>query len=140
MTARFAFSGPDGMARKLRLLTANCEAATAGFARTLLIAVSAPDPLSTPGCRHAGPRGIRVQTLDVGMRPKDLALLVGTIYGLLDRLEDAYTLEFGEDFRGLVDEARSLYGHETGIGEDPDEPWTAECHRTTKTECRERFL
>ena len=38
MTTAHTFDGPDGMARKIRLLASNCEAATAGLSRTLLIA------------------------------------------------------------------------------------------------------
>ena len=88
MAAKHEFRGPDGMARKIRLLASNCEAATEGMSRTLLIAVSAPDPVSTPDCEHASPRGFRIQTLDDGMGPNEIATLMGTIYGFLDTIED----------------------------------------------------
>lgn len=90
MTTAHTFNGPDGMARKIRLLASNCEAATEGMSRTLLIAVSAPDPVSTPDCEHASPRGFRIQTLDDAMGPNEIATLMGTIYGFLDTIEDGY--------------------------------------------------
>ena len=90
MTTAHAFNGPDGMARKIRLLASNCETATAGLSRTLLIAVSSPDPVSTPDCEHAAPRGIRIQTLDKGMTSTDIAVLMGTLYGMLDTIEHEY--------------------------------------------------
>ena len=111
MTTAHTFSGPDGMARKIRLIASNCETATAELSRTLLIAVSAPDPVSTPHCEHADPRGIRIQTLDKGMTNTDIAVLMGTLYGMLDVIEDGYAREFGEGFREAVDEARGTHGH-----------------------------
>ena len=111
MTTAHAFNGPDGMARKIRLLASNCETATAGLSRTLLIAVSSPDPVSTPDCEHAAPRGIRIQTLDKGMTNTDIAVLMGTLYGMLDVIEDGYSREFGDGFREAVDEARGTHGH-----------------------------
>ena len=45
MTTGHTFNGPDGMARKIRLLASNCETATAELSRTLLIAVSGEDRL-----------------------------------------------------------------------------------------------
>lgn len=111
MTTTHMFNGPDGMARKIRLLASNCEAATAGLSRTLLIAVSAPDPVSMPDFEHAAPRGIRIQTLDKGMTSTDIAVLMGTLYGMLDVIEDGYSREFGDSFREAVDEARGTHGH-----------------------------
>ena len=111
MTTTHTFNGPDGMARKIRLLASNCEAATAGLSRTLLIAVSAPDPVGTPDCEHADLRGIRIQTLDKGMTSTDIATLMGVVYGMLDVIEDGYAREFGEGFREAVDEARGTHGH-----------------------------
>ena len=111
MTTGHTFNGPDGMARKIRLLASNCETATAELSRTLLIAVSAPDPLSTPDCEHADPRGIRIQTLDKGMTSTDIAVLMGTLYGMLDVIEDEYAREFGDGFREAVDDARGTHGH-----------------------------
>ena len=111
MTTAHTFDGPDGMARKIRLLASNCEAATAGLSRTLLIAVTAPDPVSTPDCEHADARGIRIQTLDKGMTSSDIAVLMGTLYGMLDVIEDGYAREFGDGFREAVDEARGTHGH-----------------------------
>lgn len=111
MTTAHTFNGPDGIARKIRLLASNCEAATAGLSRTLLIAVTAPDPVSTPDCEHAAPRGIRIQTLDKGMTNTDIAVLMGTLYGMLDVIEDGYSREFGDGFREAVDEARGTHGH-----------------------------
>jgi len=111
MTTTHTFNGPDGMARKIRLLASNCEAATAGLSRTLLIAVSVPDPVSTPDCEHASPRGFRIQTLDKGMTSTDIAALMGVLFGMLDVIEDGYAREFGEGFREAVDEARSTHGH-----------------------------
>ena len=72
MATTHTFNGPEGMARKIRLLASNCEAATAGLSRTLLLGVSAPDPVGTPDCEHADPRGIRIQTLDKGMTSTDM--------------------------------------------------------------------
>lgn len=111
MTTAHTFNGPDGMARKIRLLASNCETATAELSRTLLIAVSAPDPVSTPDCEHADPRGIRIQTLDKGMTSGDIAVLMGTLYGMLDTIEHEYAREFGDGFREAVDEARGTHGH-----------------------------
>ena len=111
MTTAHTFNGPDGMARKIRLLASNCEGATAGLSRTLLIAVSAPDPVSTPDCENADPRGIRIQTLDKGMTSTDIAVLMGTLYGMLDTIEHEYAREFGDGFRESVDEARRTHGH-----------------------------
>ena len=111
MTTAHTFNGPDGMAKKIRLLASNCEAATAGLSRTLLVAVSAPDPVSTPDNEHADPRGIRIQTLDKGMTSKDIAALLGTVYGMLDTIEDEYSRAFGDGFREAVDEARGTHGH-----------------------------
>ena len=122
MTAMHEFDGPDGMTQKIRLLARNCDAATRGLSRTLLIAVSMPDPLSTPDCEHAGPRGIRIQTLDKGMTSTDIAVLMGTIYGMLDTIEDGYTHTFGEDFRESVDTARGTYGHAWGMSVVPVVP------------------
>ena len=111
MTTTHTFDGPEGMARKIRLLASNCEAATAGLSRTLLLAVSAPDPVSTPDCEYADPRGIRIQTLDKGMTSTDIAVLMGTLYGMLDTIEHEYAREFGDGFRESVDEARGTHGH-----------------------------
>ncbi|GAB4545269.1 MAG: hypothetical protein Tsb0013_02990 [Phycisphaerales bacterium] len=122
MAAKHEFRGPDGMARKIRLLASNCEAATEGMSRTLLIAVSAPDPVSTPDCEHASPRGFRIQTLDDGMGPNEIATLMGTIYGFLDTIEDEYSREFGSTFREAVDEARGTHGHASGMAVVPVEP------------------
>ena len=97
MAAKHEFRGPDGMARKIRLL-----------------AVSVPDPVSTPDCEHASPRGFRIQTLDDGMGPNEIATLMGTIYGFLDTIEDGYAREFGESFREAVDRARGTHGHASG--------------------------
>lgn len=122
MAAKQEFRGPDGMARKIRLLASNCEAATEGLSRTLLLAVSAPDPVSTPDCEHASPRGIRIQTLDDCMGPNEIATLMGTIYGFLDTIEDEYAREFGDSFREAVDEARGTHGHASGMAVVPMEP------------------
>lgn len=111
MTTAHTFNGSDGMAKKIRLLASNCEVATAGMSRTVLLAVSAPDPVSTPDCEQAGPRGIRIQTLDKGMTSTDIAVLMGTLYGMLDVIEDGYSREFGGGFREAVDEARGTHGH-----------------------------
>ena len=122
MAAKHEFRGPDGMARKIRLLASNCKAATDGMSRTLLIAVSAPDPVSTPDCEHASPRGFRIQTLDDGMGPNEIATRMGTIYGFLDTIEDEYSREFGESFRDAVDRARGTHGHASGMAVVPVEP------------------
>ena len=111
MTTAHTFNGPDGMAKKIRLLASNCETAMAGLSRTLLLAVSAPDPVSTPDSKHADPRGVRIQTLDKGMTNKDIATLLGTVYGMLDTIEDEYSRVFGDDFREAVDQARGTHGH-----------------------------
>lgn len=122
MTTAHTFSGPDGMARKIRLLASNCEAATEGLSRTLLLAVSVPDPVSTPDCKHASPRGFRIQTLDDGMGPDEIATLLGAIYGFCDTIEDGYAREFGESFREAVDRARGIHGHASGMAVVPVEP------------------
>ncbi|MFI4893889.1 MAG: hypothetical protein ACIAQ0_10710 [Phycisphaerales bacterium JB058] len=122
MAAKHEFRGPDGMERKIRLLATNCEAATEGMSRTLLIAVSAPDPVSTPDCEHAGPRGIRIQTLDDAMGPDEIATLLGAVYGYCDTIEDGYAREFGESFREAVDRARGTHGHLCGMAVVPMEP------------------
>ena len=122
MGVRKTFEGRDGMIRKIRMLASNCASATDGFSRTLLIAVSAPDPVGTPDCEMSGPRAVRIQTLDSGMKSADIAVLMGTIYGLLDTIEDDYTREFGEGFRERVDTARGCYGHAVGVVFVPVEP------------------
>lgn len=122
---RKVFAGRDGMTNKIRLLASNCAGATEGFSRTLLIAVSAPDPAGTPDCEMAGPRAVRIQTLDSGMKSADIAVLMGTIYGLLDTIEDDYTREFGEEFRDEVDAARESHGHAVGVVFVPVEPSTS---------------
>jgi hypothetical protein len=122
MAAKHEFPGANGMARKIRLLASNCEAATEGMSRTLLIAVSVPDPVSTPDCEHASPRGFRIHTLDDGVGPNEVALLMGTIYGFLDTIEDEYAREFGESFREAVDDARGTHGHASGMAVVPVEP------------------
>ena len=122
MATKHEFRGPDGMARTIRLLASNCEAATKGLSRTLLIAVSAPDPVSTPDCEHASPRGFRIQTLDDGMGPNEIATLMGTIYGFLDTIEDGYAREFGDSFSEDVDQARGTHGHASGMAVVPVEP------------------
>jgi hypothetical protein len=111
MAAKHDFSGPDGMKKKIRLLASNCADATQGLSRTLLLAVSAPDPMSTPDAEYSSPRGIRIQTLDKGMRSKDIALLLGSMMGFIDQIENGFAMEFGDEFHTLVDEARDSYGH-----------------------------
>ena len=130
MTTAHTFNGPDGMARKIRVLASNCEAATVGLSRSLLIAVSSPDPVSTPDCEHAGPRGIRIQTLDKGMASTYIAALMGTLYGMLDTIEHEYAREFGDGFREAVDEARGTHGHGQRMAVVPvvpmeTKPWQA---------------
>lgn len=137
MGVRKTFEGRDGMTRKIRMLASNCASATDGFSRTLLIAVSAPDPVGTPDCEMSGPRAIRIQTLDSGMKSADIAVLMGTIYGLLDTIEDDYTQEFGEGFRDHVDAARESYGHAVGVVFVPVEPSESRPWRR-KTEAVER--
>ena len=134
MTMAHTFSGPDGMARKIRMLASNCETATAGLSRTLLIAVTAPDPVSTPDCEHADPRGIRIQTLDKGMTSTDIAALMGTLYGMLDVIEDGYAREFGDGFREAVDEARGTHGHGQRMAVVPVVPMDTKPRQTRVSE------
>lgn len=121
MTIQNVFAGRDGMARKIRTLAAGCTRVTEGFSRTLLIAVSAPDPVGTPDCEMAAPRAVRIQILDDRMTSTEIAQLIGTIYGLLDTIEDDYMREFGEGFRDAVDNARDAHGHAVGVALMPAE-------------------
>lgn len=122
MAVTHEFSGPDGMQQKIRMLASNCAGATEGVARTLLIAVSSPDPVSTPDCEQAGPRGFRIQTLDKDIEAKDIALLLGSMMGFIEQIEHQYAVEFGEEFHAMVDEARDSHGHSVSMSVVPTEP------------------
>jgi hypothetical protein len=45
------------------------------------------------------------------MTSTDIAVLMGTLYGMLDTIEHEYAREFGDGFRESVDEARGTHGH-----------------------------
>jgi len=80
------------------------------FPRTLLLAVTAPDPGSTPDCEMASPRGFWINTLDSQMDHRDVARLLGSMLGVIEMIEHDYTMEFGEEIRELIDDARGS-GH-----------------------------
>ena len=122
MTTQHEFSGQDGMSRKIRTLALSCKAAAEGMPKTLVVGISLPDPMTTPDCEHAAPRGFRLQTLDEDISMEEVATLLGTTYGLLDSFEDYYSRELGERFRELADEARGTYGHGSGMGVVKVEP------------------
>ncbi len=127
---KYRFIGKEGMDFKIRQLAFNCQKAIVGLPRTMVFAVSCPDPASTPDCQMSNPRGARVVGLDHNMNKNDIALLIGMMYGFLDQHEDRYTTEYGEEFRDAVDLARSVYGHSTAMsraivnppGSDEDAP------------------
>lgn len=106
MDEQLCFRGSDGMDRKIRVIANRCSAATRGMSRTLLLAVSAPDPVSTPDCEHAEARGFWVHQLDTKITVKSMAEMLGSMQGLIDMLENDLTLEFGEEVRELIDDAR----------------------------------
>jgi hypothetical protein len=119
MVNQHKFSGTDGMLNKIRLLTSNCASAIDGMPRSMVIGVTAPDPVSTPDCTHHGLRGFKILTLDNGLTPTDIATLLGAIYGMLDVFEDECTQRFGEEFREFVDDARDTHGHARGMAVTP---------------------
>lgn len=119
MVNQHKFSGTDGMLNKIRLLTSNCARAIDGMPRTMVIGVTAPDPVSTPDCTHHGLRGFKLLTIDNGLTPADIATLLGTLYGMLDVLEDECSQRFGEEFRESVDDARDTHGHARGMAVTP---------------------
>jgi len=112
---KYRFIGEEGMKSKIRQLAFNCQNAIVGLPRTMVFAVSCPDPTSTPDCKMANPRGVRIIGLDYSMNKNDIALLIGMMYGFLDQHEDRYTTEYGEEFREAVDLSRSIYGHSIGM-------------------------
>tara|TARA_R110002072_G_scaffold42064_11_gene118046 strand:- start:70117 stop:70539 length:423 start_codon:yes stop_codon:yes gene_type:complete len=112
---KYRFIGKEGMDFKIRQLAFNCQKAIVGLPRTMVFAVSCPDPASTPDCQMSNPRGARVVGLDHNMNKNDIALLIGMMYGFLDQHEDRYTTEYGGEFRDAVDLARSIYGHSTAM-------------------------
>lgn len=103
------------MAAKMQTLSLNCRMAMTGLPRTMIFAVSCPDPTSTPGAMNAGPQGVRLLGLDDDIKINDMATLIGMMYGYLDNFEDYHTIEFGEKFRESVDLARSTYGHSVSM-------------------------
>jgi len=112
---KYKFDGKQGMDFKIRQLAFNCQKAIVGLPRTMVFAVSCPDPASTPDCKMANPRGAKIIGLDHSMNKNDIALLIGMMYGFLDQYEDRYFLDFGEEFREAVDLARSIYGHSVAM-------------------------
>ena len=91
------------------------------MSRTLLLAVSAPDPATTRDCEHAEPRGFWIHRLDTQISMKTVAELLGSMQGLIDMLEHTYTMEFGDEFRELIDDARER-GHSIRMNTVPVTP------------------
>lgn len=114
-TPKYRFSGKEGMKSKIRQLAFNLQSSIVGLPRTMVFAVSAPDPMSTPDCQMSNPLGVKILGLDHQMNQNDIALLIGITYGFLDQYEDQYTMDYGEEFREAVDLARSIYGHSIGM-------------------------
>lgn len=115
---KYKFIGKEGMNFKIRQLAFICQKAIVGFPRTMVFAVSCPDPASTPDCEMANPRGARVIGLDHNMNKNDIALLIGMMHGFLDQHEDFYTTEYEESFREAVDLSWSIYGHSVAMSKE----------------------
>ena len=128
MPAKYEFQGTDGLDRKFRTLAGKCKSALDGMPRTLLLAVTAPDPGSTPDCEMASPRGLWINTIDSQIHARDVARVVGSMMGMLEKYEHELAMEFGEEIREAVDDARD-FGHAMRWGCVPMEsmearPWS----------------
>lgn len=121
MDAQICFRGRDGMDRKIRMIAGRCSGVTRGMPRTLLLAVTAPDPTTTPDCEHAAPRAFWINQLDTQITFKAAAEMLGAMQGLIDMLEHNFVMEFGDEFREAIDEARSR-GHTVRRNMVPTEP------------------
>lgn len=121
MDAQICFRGSDGMDRKIRMIAGRCSGVTSGMPRTLLLAVTAPDPTTTPDCEHAAPRAFWINQLDTQITLKAAAEMLGAMQGLIDMLESEYVNEFGDEFREAIDDARAR-GHTVRRNMVPTEP------------------
>jgi hypothetical protein len=110
MALRYRFPGTGGLDQKFRTLAGKCKAAVEGMPRTMLIAVTAPDPGSTPDCEIASPRGLWINTIDSQIHERDMARVLGAMMGMLEKFEHELAMEFGEEIYELVDDARN-FGH-----------------------------
>ena len=124
MDAQICFRGSDGLDKKIRMLAGRCSGVTRGMPRTLLLAVSAADPTTTPDCEHAEPRAFWINQLDTQITFKAAAEMIGAMQGLIDMLEHNFTTEFGDEFREAIDDARGS-GHSVRMNTVPTEPVTA---------------
>jgi hypothetical protein len=110
MALRYRFPGTGGLDQKFRTLARGCERAVEGMSRTMLIAVTAPDPGSTPDCEIASPRGLWINTIDSQIHERDMARVLGAMMGMLEKFEHELAMEFGEQVHEMVDDARN-FGH-----------------------------
>lgn len=124
MATKQKFLGPDGLDRKVRLLAGKCKAVTDGMPRTLLMAATLPDPESTPDCEQAMPRAFWINRIDSQVTLKSIADLLGSLLAIIEMIEHEYTLDFGEEFRDHVDDAR-VNGHAARPNIMPTEPTQA---------------
>ena len=124
MDANFCFRGGDGLDKKIRMIAGRCSGATRGMPRTLLLAITAPDPTTTPDCEHAEPRACWINQLDMQITFKAAAEMIGAMQGLVDMLENQFVNEFGDEFREAIDDARGR-GHSVRMNMVPTEPVTA---------------
>ena len=121
MDANLCFSGGDGLDKKVRVIAGRCSGATRGMPRTLLIAITAPDPTTTPDCEHAEPHAFWINQLDTQVTFKAAAEMLGAMQGLIDMLEGEFVDRFGDEFRVAIDDARGR-GHRVQMDMVPTEP------------------
>lgn len=107
MKTQERFNRTDDLMLKVRTIATRCSDITADMPRTLLLGVTAPDPETTPNCRHADPRGFWINRLDTRITAKAVAEMLGAMQGVIDMLENDYAGEFGEEFHEQFDEVRS---------------------------------
>jgi len=112
------------MDKKVRMIAGRCNGAIRGLPRTMLLAVSAPDPVTTPECEHAEPRVFWINQLDTQITFKAAAEMLGAMQGLIDMLEGEFVDRFGQEFREVIDDARGR-GHSVRMNMVPTEPVTA---------------
>jgi len=92
------------------MIAEKCRMAAEGTPRTLLLAVTAPDPEMTPDSENASPQGFWINTIDSETGAREYALVLGAMLGLIEKLEHDLVVEFGDDLREVIDDARG-FGH-----------------------------
>ena len=107
MDTQLCFKGSDGLDKKIRMIAGRCAGAARGFPRTMVVAVTLPDPEVTPDCQHEDPRAVWVNQFDTRMTPNAVASLLGAMQSVIDFLEDGYYEEFGPEIREGFDDVRA---------------------------------